>query len=130
MARTVRTSFFAQLPERLAQPRIQQGVVLLCAFGLYANTLNHQFALDDGLVLSDNVMVQKGIRGIPEILTKDSFFGSIGESAYLSGGRYRPLPLITYAIEVSFFGSKPGVHHLVNVLLLSLIHISEPTRPY
>ncbi|MBK9760018.1 MAG: DUF1736 domain-containing protein [Flavobacteriales bacterium] len=120
MARTVRTSFFAQLPERLAQPRIQQGVVLLCAFGLYANTLNHQFALDDGLVLSDNVIVQKGIRGIPEILTKDSFFGSIGESAYLSGGRYRPLPLITYAIEVSFFGSKPGVHHLVNVLLYAL----------
>ncbi len=120
MARTVRTSFFAQLPEKLAQPRIQQLMVLLCAFGLYANTLNHQFALDDGLVLSDNVIVQKGIRGIPEILTKDSFFGSIGESAYLSGGRYRPLPLITYAIEVSFFGSKPGVHHLVNVLLYAL----------
>ncbi len=120
MARTVSLPFLSRLLDRLARPQVQQVLVLVCACGLYANTLGHQFVLDDGLVLSDNAIVQKGIRGIPEILTQDSFFGSIGESAYLSGGRYRPLPLITYAIEVSFFGLNPFVHHAVNVLLYAL----------
>ncbi len=120
MARTKPRTFLSDLLDRLALPRAQQVLVVLCALGLYANTLGHQFVLDDGLVLSDNTIVQQGIRGIPEILTKDSFHGAIGESAYLTGGRYRPLPLITYAIEVSLFGLDPAVHHAVNILLYAL----------
>jgi hypothetical protein len=120
MARTVKPPFLSGLLEQLAKLRVQQALVMLCALGLYANTLGHQFALDDGLVLSDNAIVQKGIRGIPEILAKDSFYGAIGESAYLTGHRYRPLPLVMYAVEVSFFGLNPVVHHTVNVLLYAL----------
>lgn len=120
MVRSAKPPFLSGLLEQLAHPRVQQLLMLLCAVGLYANTLGHQFVLDDGLVLSDNAIVQKGIRGIPEILSKDSFYGAIGESAYLTGHRYRPLPLITYAIEVSFFGLNPFVHHMVNVLLYAL----------
>ena len=64
--------------------------------------------------------MQKGIRGIPDILSRDSFHGTLGESAYLSGGRYRPLSLVMFACEVSFFGMKPFAHHLINVLLYGL----------
>jgi tetratricopeptide (TPR) repeat protein len=120
MARTVKPPFLSGLLDQLAQLRVQQALVMLCALGLYANTLGHQFVLDDGLVLSDNAIVQQGIRGIPDILAKDSFYGSIGESAYLTGHRYRPLPLITYALEVSLFGLNPFVHHAVNMLLYAL----------
>ncbi len=108
------------LLDRLADPRWQSALVFLVAFVLYANTLGHGYVLDDGLVLQDNAYVQKGIRGLPDILSKDSFHGTLGESAYLSGGRYRPLSLVMFACEVSFFGMKPFAHHLINVLLYGL----------
>lgn len=94
--------------------------VALLAFALYANTLGHGFVLDDGLVITDNPYVQAGIPGIPDILSHDSFHGTLGESAYLSGGRYRPLSLVMFALEVSFFGKKPFAPHLINVLLYAL----------
>ncbi|HRH69695.1 MAG TPA: tetratricopeptide repeat protein [Flavobacteriales bacterium] len=90
------------------------------AIALYVNTTANQFALDDGLVLNENKYVAKGIPGISDILMHDSFHGCIGNSAYLSGGRYRPLSLVTYAIEVSLFGMEPWVHHLGNVLLFAV----------
>lgn len=108
------------LLDRFADPRWQSALVFLAAFALYANTLGHGYVLDDGLVLQDNAYVQKGIRGIPDILSRDSFHGTLGESAYLSGGRYRPLSLVMFACEVSFFGMKPFAHHLINVLLYGL----------
>lgn len=105
---------------RLMDPRTQVAVVFALALALYSNTLGHGYVLDDGLVLQDNAYVQKGIRGIPDILSKDSFHGTLGESAYLSGGRYRPLSLVMFSCEVSFFGMKPFAPHLVNVLLYGL----------
>ncbi|HQV74962.1 MAG TPA: tetratricopeptide repeat protein [Flavobacteriales bacterium] len=92
----------------------------LLAVLLYANTIGNQFALDDGLVLNDNAYVLKGIAGIPDILTHDSFHGAVGETDKLSGGRYRPLSLVTLAVEVSLFGVSAAVHHGVNVLLFAL----------
>lgn len=108
------------LLDRLADLRWQSALVFLAAFVLYASTLGHGYVLDDGLVLQDNAYVLKGIRGIPDILSRDSFHGTLGESAYLSGGRYRPLSLVMFAFEVSFFGMKPFAHHLMNVMLYGL----------
>ena len=108
------------LPLRLTDLRTQAVLVFALAFALYANTLGHGYVLDDGLVLQDNAYVQKGIIGIPDILSRDSFHGTLGESAYLSGGRYRPLSLVMFACEVSFFGMKPMAHHLINVLLYGI----------
>ena len=64
---------------------------VLLAIGIHGNTVWNRFALDDGLVLNENGYVLQGIAGIPDILTHDSFHGAVGRSAYLSGGRYRPL---------------------------------------
>lgn len=105
-----------RMPTWLTSPWVLGIVAVL----LYASTVRNQFALDDGLVLSDNSYVRQGVAGIPQILAHDSFHGAIGNSAYLTGGRYRPLSLVTYAVEVSLFGVAPGVHHLVNVLLFAL----------
>lgn len=107
---------YTRLPAWLVSPWF----IALLAVGLYGNTLFNRFALDDGLVLAENAFVQQGVRGIPELLVHDSFYGAIGNSAYLTGGRYRPLSLITYAIEVSLFGVAPMIHHGVNVLLFAL----------
>src|SRR3982750_3652930 len=94
--------------------------IALLAFLLYGNTLFNQYALDDGMVLTDNKFVQKGISGIPDIISHDSFYGSIGDSKNLTGGRYRPLSLVMYAVEVSFFGNNTSVHHFFNILFYAL----------
>lgn len=95
-------------------------IIAVAAVALYFNTLSNQFALDDGLVLRDNKIVLKGVSGIPDILTHDSFYGTIGDSKNLSGGRYRPLSLVSYAIEISLFGVNARVHHLLNILFYAL----------
>ena len=62
-------------------------IVFALACALYANTLSNQFALDDGMVLSANKLVLKGVSAIPDILVHDSFYGSIGDTKNLTGGR-------------------------------------------
>ena len=70
-----------------------------------------------------NNLVLKGFSAIPDLLTHDSFYGSIGNTKNLTGGRYRPLSLVSFAVEVSVFGKNPFVHHLINVLLFAITAI-------
>ena len=97
-------------------------ILLLLAFGLNINTLFNQYAVDDAIVLTNNKFVEKGIKGIPEIVTQEYFKG-IGtlKGNELSGGRYRPLALIVFALEHQFFGTDPMISHLINVLLFVLL---------
>jgi hypothetical protein len=76
------------------------------------------YVLDDKLVLSENSFVKKGTAGIWDILTTDCFEGYFGKhKPLLAGGRYRPLSIVTFAIEYHFYGLKPGVSHFFNILL-------------
>ncbi|MDX1407994.1 MAG: tetratricopeptide repeat protein, partial [Saprospiraceae bacterium] len=100
----------------------------LCIVGFlcYANTLPHGFTQDDAIVITDNMYTQEGISGIPGLLTKDTFFGFFkteGKSRLVSGGRYRPLTPIMFAVEYELFGQSPFVGHLINVLLYCLTGI-------
>jgi len=118
-------------------------VLGIFTFILYGNTLNNDYALDDAIVLTNNQFTQKGLDGIPDIFKYDTFVGfwltsykgktaeQIQEEKKLvAGGRYRPLSLATFAIEVEYFGknikdangqivykANPFVSHLVNILL-------------
>ena len=84
--------------------------ILLCvlSFLLYSNTLNHEFAFDDSLVITENKITQKGFAGIGELASTDFFKGTYGEGEgeELAGGRYRPLSLILIAIQSQLFGEK------------------------
>ncbi|QTN37770.1 glycosyltransferase family 39 protein [Cryomorphaceae bacterium] len=94
---------------------------MLLAGLLYANTLSHDYALDDKIVLSNNQFTQKGIGGIWDHLTNESFVGFFGKQKELvAGARYRPLSLITFSIEYAFFGESPGVSHFFNLLFYAL----------
>ncbi|MBT8230916.1 MAG: tetratricopeptide repeat protein [Bacteroidia bacterium] len=93
---------------------------------LYANTLGHNYAQDDAIVIYDNMFVQEGISGIPGLLSKDTFFGFFkeeGKANLVSGGRYRPLTPIMFAIEWAFFGKNPFIGHLLNVLIYAFLGI-------
>lgn len=84
-------------------------VITITAACVYLNTLGHQMAYDDEQVIRKNEFVLRGIKGIPDILTKDtyhSFYQQSGLENILPGGRYRPLSIITFAIEQQFFVTK------------------------
>jgi tetratricopeptide (TPR) repeat protein len=97
-------------------------MIAALAVVLYANTLGHGYALDDGIVIVDNKYTQAGLAGLPQILTQDYLQGFLGaESNPMPGGRYRPLSLITFAFETAVFGrGHPSVSHGINVLLYAL----------
>lgn len=87
---------------------------------LYANTLTYDYALDDGLYISQNRFTTSGLSGLGGIFSRDSFAGTFGEQNILPGGRYRPLPLAMFAVEWQLFGRSPFVGHLINVVLHAL----------
>ena len=96
------------------------GFIILACIICYGNTLNLKFAYDDLMVITGNQFTKQGIHGIGNIFTTDYFTGFFGKDKNMvAGGRYRPLSLLTFALEYQFFGENPLVGHLVNVLLFS-----------
>ena len=51
-------------------------IVIVFSFVLYGNTIMFDYAFDDAVVVQYNVFTQKGIKGIPEIFSYDTFVGS------------------------------------------------------
>ncbi|MCB0694737.1 MAG: tetratricopeptide repeat protein [Lewinellaceae bacterium] len=95
-------------------------LVVALGFALYVNTLFHDYALDDAIVITENMFTQQGISGISGLARYDTFYGFFkeeGKANLVAGGRYRPLTPITFAIEQSLFGGSPFMSHLINALL-------------
>jgi len=89
-------------------------LIAIIAFALYANTITHDYALDDWGAITNNQFVQEGFKGIPQLLKVDLWhFGN------LTLGYYRPLSLITFAIEHELFDNSPHISHFINILLFS-----------
>lgn len=94
----------------------------LLGFILYVQTVPFGFVLDDQVVYSENSFVQKGVSGIPDIISNEGFVGYFGEKRDLViGDRYRPLSLVTFAIEKEIIGGKPWIGHLNNALLYGIL---------
>jgi hypothetical protein len=88
---------------------------------LYFNTLGHQYAFDDYIVITGNSFTQQGFSGIYDLWTRDFFEGIYGPQGMdLTGGRYRPLSLIMFAIEEQLSPGNPFLGHFMNILLYSL----------
>ncbi len=114
-------------------------ILFISGFLLYGNTIFNKYALDDAIVITKNQFTKKGIKGIPKILSTEFFTGFFGKKKNLvSGGRYRPLSVVTFAMEYELFGENPHISHFINILLyittgfllyivLSLLFASPPT---
>ena len=88
---------------------------------LYGRTYNFDYTLDDQIVYSKNRFVDKGFGGIKEIMTKETFAGYFKDQQnLLSGSRYRPLSVVTFAIEKGIWGGGPAAAHTINWLLYAL----------
>ncbi|MCS7036469.1 MAG: tetratricopeptide repeat protein [Saprospiraceae bacterium] len=110
----------APIPAFFQNTTLQSFLLFVFALLLYANTLTHGFVQDDAIVITDNMFTTQGVEGIRGILTKDTFFGFFkveGKETLVSGGRYRPLTLVVFALIYEFFGAQPFVYHLLTVLL-------------
>ncbi|MCW3070467.1 MAG: hypothetical protein JWO44_357 [Bacteroidetes bacterium] len=109
--------------------RIKRPYILLFLFVLsvliYSNTAKNEYAFDDEIIVSGNKPVQKGFAGLKEIFSTDMFASYIEDAQVsgnkLSGGRYRPLSIASFAIEQQFVGSSPGPKHVVNMILYGLL---------
>jgi protein O-mannosyl-transferase len=106
--------------ERTVTPsyRIVGAGLALLAILLYLNTLGHGFVLDDPLSITKNSTVQKGIGAIPELLVTHYRMGTEGANA--SALLYRPLSLITFAIEWSIAPNNAAIGHFMSVLWYAL----------
>lgn len=100
----------------------QSLILVLISFLLYANTLGHQWASDDTMLITQNDFTHEGWQGIKKIWTSDSFVGYLGEGKnLLPGGRYRPLSQTVFNIQHSIVGEdNPLIGHLTNVILFPL----------
>jgi tetratricopeptide (TPR) repeat protein len=100
-------------PATYTDKRIFTFIFLFC-FILYGNSISNKYALDDEIVTLGNKHVDKGLKGIGEIFTSHH-----SENSKQSYG-YRPIVLVTYAIEHQFFKQNPFVSHFLNIVLYAI----------
>ena len=99
-------------------------VLAVLSILLYANTITHDYTQDDAIVIYDNEFTTQGFAGISGLLTYDTFRGFFkvdGKEKLVSGGRYRPLTPVMFAIEYQIFGRSPMMGHIFNVLWYALL---------
>ena len=87
-------------------------ICIASAFLLNIGTSQFDFTLDDPLVVSQNIYVDKGLDGIVDIWTHTNREGYDGHKE----SNYRPFSISLFAIENQVFGKKPAAHHFVHVL--------------
>ncbi|HSH50969.1 MAG TPA: hypothetical protein VK982_04515 [Bacteroidales bacterium] len=91
--------------------------VFFLTFILYGNTLFHDYALDDALVIAENEYTLSGFKGIDDLFTEEFFNGFFDQKnkKLVAGGRYRPLSMVTFAIEWQLIMGTPfdGINHLL-----------------
>lgn len=94
-------------------------MLAILAFLLYANTLGHDFVLDDPLVITLNKYVQSGLSGWADIFTHSYRAGSSvsTDSEYM----YRPLSVAAFAFEWALAPNAPGFFHFVNGMWYALV---------
>lgn len=89
-------------------------LLLILGMIYYGNGLNNNYSLDDAFIFTNNPMANNGLSNIEDVFLKNSFqYGS-----YQFG--YRPIAILSFAIESELFGINPKVSHLINFLLYIL----------
>ena len=92
-----------------------QIALVIATWLCYANTLNHDYAGDDVIVITSNDRVQQGWNGIP------SLFKNIKSDQTQHRYGYRPISLISFAVDIGAFGLNPFWGHLHNILLYTIL---------
>jgi tetratricopeptide (TPR) repeat protein len=89
--------------------KIKYIILVILTFVLYGNTLFHDFALDDTMVITANEYTLSGLDGVDDIFTEDFFSGLFErkDNNLVAGGRYRPLSIAIFALEWDLIVGTP-----------------------
>jgi hypothetical protein len=86
-------------------------IVAVC----YINILGNGYNLDDNLVTQNHPLTSKGLASVKDIFSSKYY----SNNADINFG-YRPIALLSFAIEHQFLGESPLVSHFINLLLFAL----------
>lgn len=88
-------------------------LVMVCALavGVYLNSLENGFALDDVAMVAENEQVH-GIAQLPDAISGPYWMTGPSEL-----GMYRPVTLATFAVDWELWGGDPIGFHLTNIVL-------------
>jgi len=84
------------------------GICFVLVFLIYSQTLSGDFVFDDRLIVNHYSLLNN-LNNLPEIVTMGYWT--------IESGLYRPVILLSYALNFSFLGSSPYSFHLVNLIL-------------
>lgn len=113
------TASTQQQPTHSSQKKVKNYLLLFCALlalVLYANTLGHDFVLDDEMAISKNTYVQEGMTALPKIFSTPYREGFSDRKE----GLYRPLSMALFAAAWEIAPENPFPGHLGNVLIFVL----------
>ncbi|MBU0684115.1 MAG: tetratricopeptide repeat protein [Candidatus Omnitrophica bacterium] len=93
-------------------------LIALVGFAVYFNSLDGKFIWDDDHLVKDNIYITNGIH-FPTLFTTH-----IGSGANIDYSSYRPLQIVTYTIDYSFWKLDVRGYHLTNIILHILAAIA------
>ncbi len=95
------------------EKKILISIILIIAVGalIYANSLGGEFVWDDVYLVRDNVYI-RGWHNAPKIFAKDIAAGSIA-----SASSYRPLQILSYTLDYSFWKDNVTGYHITSALI-------------
>lgn len=86
-------------------------LVFAIAVACFANSIFNGFVYDDTVIIRDNPLVRGGLD--LQAIFSTNYWNNFPDRDTL----YRPLTMLSFALEAAIFGTSPLVVHTVNVLL-------------
>src|ERR1017187_5574299 len=68
------------------------GLIFLCSFLVYGNSISNDYAVDDGIYTRENDFIIKGFSAFADIFDKGSLYGN----NKTNDAQYRPLTLLNF----------------------------------
>src|SRR5215510_495876 len=102
----------ARPARRALTPRRAAILVFVTAVAVYLNSLGGQFVFDDTSIIQNNPQIRSlDIMNLRNILGSHYWQAVAGQ-----GGLYRPVVILSYALNYAADSLNPWGYHLVNVL--------------
>ncbi len=90
-------------------------ILLAIVLLVFGNTLFNGYNLDDNLVTQKQVLTSKGLSSIDKIFSQYYYSNNVD-----LGFGYRPIVLLSFAIEHQFLGESAKTSHFVNLILYAI----------